>query len=67
MFKSLKNWVASRIQSKKFTVWLVGVVLAITAKYGWDLSPETVTDIIKWITATYLGAQGVADFHENKK
>ena len=60
--KTIKKWIASRIQSKKFTVWLSAIIVTLTMKYiGIELSPDTIAQAITWITVTYLGAQGIAD------
>ena len=61
-FKGLLNWIGSRLQSKKFTVWLSGmIVIALQKQFGWALDPEQILIAITAMSSIYLGAQGYAD------
>lgn len=46
--------------SKKFIVFVVGLLVTFAAKYGLNLDPEMVQNIIYTIVA-YLIGQGIAD------
>ncbi len=60
---ALKKWIATRIQSKKFTVWLATIIVTLAHdKLGFALSPEAIQQILMWVTGIYLGSQGLADF-----
>lgn len=49
------------LTSKKFIVMVCGLILAIAAKYGLNLDPDMIYQIV-FIIAAYLGGQGLADF-----
>ena len=60
--KGLIDWVVTRLQSKKFTVWISTIVVTLLqSKFGWELSPEIIQNIIIAVTGTYLVSQGFAD------
>lgn len=52
-------------QSKKFQASLVGVIVAIVGKAGYDLDEQAVLTIMSPILA-YIGGQAVADIGKEK-
>lgn len=58
---AFKQMLAELAASKKFNVTLIGVVLAIAAKFGLNLDPELTATIVAALIAVYVLAQGAAD------
>ncbi len=53
------------LHSKKFWMAVLGLVVAITAEFGFDLSVEEMWLVLSPILAYILG-QGIADFGKEK-
>lgn len=48
------------LASKKFVAAVVGIVLAIAGRYGFNLDPELVRELV-YILIAYIIGQGIAD------
>tara|TARA_R100000808_G_scaffold23738_1_gene53106 strand:+ start:77 stop:277 length:201 start_codon:yes stop_codon:yes gene_type:complete len=57
--------VKSLFSSKKFIAMITGVVATLTAKIGWDVSTETINQVIA-LVGTYILGQGVADHGKHR-
>lgn len=53
------------LSSKKFIAMLVGIVVTLTAKVGFDIDDETATMIVG-LVASYVLGQGIADNGKSK-
>ena len=55
----------SLLSSKKFLATLVGIIVTLVAKIGWDVPEETVTKLVG-LLASYVVGQGIADAGKEK-
>ena len=53
------------LKSKKFQVLIIGLVVTVGGKLGFDLDTETITAIVG-LVASYIVGQGVADHGKEK-
>lgn len=53
--------IKSLLSSKKFIAAIIGVIIAIAARYGLNLDPDLVREIVLLLVA-YIAAQGISDF-----
>lgn len=52
--------IRSLLSSKKFVAFLIGVVISIGGRYGVNLDPDVVREVIG-LTIAYIIGQGIAD------
>lgn len=50
----------SLLSSKKFIAAIIGVIIAIAARYGLNLDPDVVREVVIILVA-YIAAQGISD------
>ena len=56
------KWIGKLFKSKKFTAWFVTMLMVLfNEKLGLNLSAETVENVLKWATGSFLVGQGFAD------
>lgn len=53
--------IKSLLSSKKFIAAIIGVVIAIAARYGFNVDPDLVREIVAILIAFIL-SQGISDF-----
>jgi hypothetical protein len=56
----MKNALLGLLSSKKFMTWLLGMFIALGAKYGFHVDPEVFWTLVG-LTGVLLGAQGATD------
>jgi len=62
----MKTVLKKLFESKKFTVALATVIVWLVSLLGFNVSPETVMQVLSPLYA-YILAQGVADMNPNNK
>jgi hypothetical protein len=62
----MKSVLKQLFESKKFTVALATVIVWLVSLLGFNVSPETVMQVLSPLYA-YILAQGVADMNPNNK
>lgn len=53
--------IKSLLSSKKFLAMIVGLIVTLVGKIGWDIPEETVSKLVG-LVASYVVGQGIADF-----
>ena len=57
--------IKSLFSSKKFVAMITGVVATLIGKIGWDVSTETINQVVA-LVGTYILGQGVADHGKHR-
>ena len=57
--------IKSLFSSKKFVAMITGVVATLIGKIGWEVSTETINQVVA-LVGTYILGQGVADHGKHR-